>query len=144
MLYATNKADIIKVIVFRLIFPKNRGSSLKRVSQLTIIKQFYSSSINAAWVARQKGLVAILKWWRKSVSFDSPVSDRLPNETEYWFESRRLNLIILKIRSLASLNCSFNIDGFKLDTNFASLKYSCDNHWSHCSRFQWHFSVILL
>lgn len=145
MLYTTNKIEIIKVIIFRLILPKNLGSSLKWVSQLTVIKQvFYTSSVNAAWVARQKGLVVILKWWRKSVSFDSPLSDRLPDETEYWIESRRLNLIILKMRSPVSLKYSFNLDSFKLDTTLASLKYSCDDHWSHCSRFQWLFNAILL
>lgn len=129
VLYATNKIEIIKVIIFRLTLPKNWGSSLKRVSQLTVIKQvFYTSSVNAAWVAKQKGLVVILKWWRKSVSFDFPVSDRLPNGTEYWIESRRLNLIILKLRSSASLKYSFNLDSFKLDTTLASLKHSCDDH----------------
>lgn len=124
---------------------KNRGNSLKQVSQLTVIKQFfYTSSINAAWVARQKGQVVILKWWRKSVSFDALVLDGLPDETEYWIESRKLNLIILKMRSFASLKYSFNLDSFKLGTTLALLKYSCADHWSHCSRFQWLFNVILL
>lgn len=99
---------MIKVIIFRLILPKNKGSSVQRVSQPAVIKQFfYTYSTNAARVVRQKRLVVIIeimqkihffwffnvrraaRWnwilnWKGKVEFDNPEDEMLWQPCHHW------------------------------------------------------------